>query len=152
MTTVNTLLSGGQGTTIPNGYVGYQVRGVTSAASPVSISNGVWTDIISGGITLGVGTWDINAIGGFASTSVTGTRCISAIGKVVGNSATGIIQGDNRIEVPFVPNSNGDVTISIAQYRVVVTSGTQTYYLKGFCAFSAGSINGYGRISAVLVG
>ena len=142
------------GTTITAGYIGYQVRGFTGAGSPVTLTTATWTDIISGGISLGVGTWDISAIGGFniPSTAPTGTRCILGIGTVVGNSATGIVQGDNRIDLPLVPNASSDVNITICQYRVIVTSGTVTYYLKAFAAFTAGTMSAYGRISAVLVG
>jgi len=141
------------GTTIPSGYIGYQVRGFTSNSSTVSLTTSTWTDIISGGITLGVGTWDINAIGGFASLpSVTGTRVIVGIGTVSGNSATGITYGDSRVELPLLPSTTSDVLLTIPQYRVIVTSGTQAFYLKGYAVFSVGSIGAYGRISAVLVG
>jgi hypothetical protein len=148
------LISGDSaGTTIPAGYIGYQVRGFTPAGSAVALTNGTWVDIISGGITLGVGTWDLSAIAGANQiTTITGTRIIVGIGTVAGNSATGIVSGDSRIEIVLVPNVNGDVVLSIPQYRVTITSGTQAYYLKIFAAFTAGTMQGYGRLSAVLVG
>jgi hypothetical protein len=142
------------GTTITAGYIGYQVRSRVDASAPVTLTTGTWTDIISGGISLGVGTWDISAIAGFnyPSTAPTGTRCILGIGTVVGNSSTGVVSGDSRVELPLVPNANSDVMLTISQYRVIITSGTVPQYLKAFANFTAGTMSAYGRISAVLVG
>lgn len=142
------------GTTIPAGYIGYQVRGSRAQASAVTLTTVTYVDVVSGGISLGVGTWDITAIVGFnyPTTAPTGTFSLATIGTVAGNDSTGSIQGDNRVAIPMVCNSNSDVVLTIPQYRVTITTGTQTFYLKAYATFSAGTMSAYGRISAVLVG
>jgi len=147
------LISGDSaGTTITAGYIGYQVKGFTAGASAVPLTTSTYTDVVSGGISLGVGTWDISAVVGFKSTSVTGTQNLCGIGTTVGNSGAGLTQGDSRVDTPTFPNTNAEMMINIPQYRVIVTSGTVTYYLKAYSTFTVGSISAYGRISAVLVG
>jgi hypothetical protein len=140
------------GTTITVGYIGYQVRGFTSYSSLVALTNSTYADVVSGGISLGVGTWDISCIVGFISASVTGSRVLCGIGTTAGNSNAGLTQGDSRVDTPTMPNSGSDINLSVPQYRVIVTSGTVSYYLKAWSAFTVGSVSAWGRISAVLVG
>jgi hypothetical protein len=145
------LISGdSSGTTIPPGYIGYQVRSYIAYGSRVNLTTTTYTDIAS--ITLGIGTWDITSFCAFTElTAITGTYCSSAIGTVAGNNSTGSNAGDNFVTLPLVPKTV-DVYLAIPNYRVIITTGVQTYYMKALSAFSAGTMAAYGRLTAVLVG
>jgi hypothetical protein len=137
------------GTTIPAGYVGYQVRARVASGSAITLTNNTYADVTS--ITLAVGTWDISFVCVFTG-AVTGTQCLSFIGTATGNSSTGIVAGDNDAQMPTSPTANSNVSLSVPCYRVEITAGTPTYYLKALGLFSTGTLKAFGRISAVLVG
>lgn len=125
------------------GYIGEAIRSsVTSAVS--STGTGQWFDITS--ISLTTGDWDISGQVIFTLNGSTQTVALMAITSTSGNSATGQIDGDNRLPAT-VPVATNDSSATIANYRVPLASST-TYYLKARCDFSAGTPKAYGRISA----
>jgi hypothetical protein len=131
------------------GYIGYQVRSAVAAASAITLTTNVNTDVTS--IVLTPGVWDISLVCSFTGT-VTGTQCQTFIGTASGNFTTGLVPGDNEVQSPTMPNSVTNVNYSVPSYRVTVVSGTTTYYLKAFGLFSSGTLKSFGRISATLIG
>jgi hypothetical protein len=139
------IVSDGQGLAIPAGYLGEQIRSSFTFAN--FAATGVWSDAVS--ISLTPGVWDINAILTATRNGSVGTQFQLAISPNSGNTATGTATGDNRADSPY-PTSSSDVTVSIPQFRVVLSS-TTTYYLKSRAVYSSGIPQQQGRISAVRV-
>lgn len=126
------------------GFIGQQIRSAISSASSVSITNNTQTNITS--ISLTAGIWDVTGIVMYTG-SLTGTFSGASINTV---SATLGTIGDNYITIPLVSTAI-DLGIVVPPYRISLTS-TTTVYLIGYCSFSSGTCQAYGRISATRVG
>jgi hypothetical protein len=125
------------------GYLGEQIR---SAASAVSVSVGIATNITS--ISLTAGVWDISGIGQLTNTGANLSEIRLAISA---NSAsfTGTVDGDSSIQMETSLSTL--LSASVPSYRVVLTAST-TYYLVGQAVFALGTTTAAGRISATRVG
>jgi hypothetical protein len=129
------------------GYIGEQIRAVqlSNTAFPAT---GAYGDLAS--ISLPAGVWDISAVLYAAINTAGGLNVVQCgISSTVGNSATGLNIGDN-LSAGLPPTGTADTNVCIPQFRVVI-SATTIYYLKYLAAFSSGSPNARGRISAVRV-
>ncbi len=124
------------------GNVGESVRGYSAGHN--ATGTGQWFDVTS--ISLTAGDWDIAGQINFNLAGATATQMNGGVSITTGNSATGLTLGDNWLQTS-VPNSIFDTSVCVASYRLSL-SGPTTVYLKGNIAFSAGTPNAYGRISA----
>lgn len=121
------------------GYVGQEIR---SYASSVSVGAG-YTTVTS--VTLTPGVWDMSFV--ILGIGVAGSTYILAGIATVTNSATGYVTADNYA-VASMTGATTDVSVSIPQYRVNITSST-TYYLTASRGGATGGV--YGRLSAVRI-
>lgn len=99
-----------------------------------------------GTITLTAGDWSISSLGCCSNNGATATTCESGISTTSGNSSSGLTLGDNYSQ-GYPATTLIDNCLSIPMYRVSI-SGTTQYYLKARMAFSAGTPQAYGRITA----
>lgn len=135
------------GTAVPAGYIGEQQRQYNSSLS--ALTNSTALGIAS--ITLTPGVWDVSAVLVFAQVSaLTGTR-VSLYVSTVNNSTGSLISPDAAMSLPLMPSSVSDLSLSLPQVRLLVTTSTPVY-LNAFTLFSGGAISALGRISAVRVG
>lgn len=150
--TINTTTQAGgtvQGSTTrnpPSGFLGEQIISTVASGSPVALTDGVTANVTS--IALTPGVWDISGIVTYLANAVTGTGFVASLSAT---SATSGTIGDNRVDSPYPPTAANNMTLTIPSYRVLTTSAIN-YYLVAFAAFSAGTVNACGRISATRVG
>lgn len=128
---------------------GEYIESVVSSATNVPGTTGAWGDVTS--IALTAGDWDLTGMLFVTrnGATVVGINGEIGISSTSGNSASGLVLGSNRMAVDS--NNSGSTFVSysltIASYRVNISSPT-TYYLKQNIAFSAGTPQSQGRISA----
>jgi hypothetical protein len=143
------IVSDGQGIAIPTGYLGEQIRAVRASSAASSVATATAINIQS--ITLTPGVWDINAVVGIAGT-LTGTQAIGWVSNVSATlPAAATSLGDSRVQTPTMPTTASDISLTIPQYRVIVTAATEIWYVGAYIAYTVGSASVYGRISAVRV-
>ena len=129
------------------GTIGEQIRSFLDSTSALSLTSGVIKTVTS--ITLTPGIWDVTAIADFTSPGLTATVMKAAISDTINSFAT-TVQGDNKLNSNAFPTTGNNAYIVIPAFRINVTA-THTWYLVSSCAFTAGSISAYGRLSAVRV-
>lgn len=127
------------------GFIGERIS--SGLVTSVSIANSTIVNLTS--IVLTPGNWDISLIIEFSGMT-TGTYILTGISP---NSAslTGVNQGDNGAEFPFLSQASAAQTLVIPSYRVSITANT-TYYAVGNAVYTAGTGTMSGRLSAVRVG
>jgi len=129
------------------GMLGEQIRGAQLSNTAFPATN-TYGDLTS--ISLTAGVWDISAVLYGAINTAGGLNIINCgISSTAGNSATGLSLGDN-LSTGLPPTGTADTNVCIPQFRVVI-GVTTIYYLKYLAAFSSGSPNARGRISAVRI-
>ncbi len=124
------------------GYIGQYIESKVAAGAPVSIADSFGADITS--ISLTAGDWDVD---GNVNFILTGTTETVAIGGVSATSATLPTDGTqvySGLQTVTVSATNG---LTLARKRISIAM-TTTIYLVGYCAFSAGTVDGFGSISA----
>lgn len=130
------------------GYVGEYIS--ASATTMTIASSAVYFDIATLSIT--AGDWDVSALGDFArgSASFTAVAVEFGIGTTAGNSALGLITGQNYL-IFSGPNTLtfSHISLSIPTWRINTAAAT-TRYLKGYTAAFSGAVypNVSARISA----
>lgn len=126
------------------GYVGQQIESVISTFTnyPTSTQFGDLTSI-----SLTAGDWDVSAMieATLNGATLTGDMRLG-ISTTAGNSTTGLVQGTNLVNM-IQANTLYDSPAVIPVYRISLTA-TTTVYLKYRAAFSAGTPQATGRISA----
>lgn len=134
------------GTTTANDASSGIVGEYTSSynAGTNSTGTGQWFDLTS--IVLNQGDWDVSAEISFNIAGATATKCNGAISTSPGNTAVGLVSGDNWLQT-LPGNASTDTGVTIAAWRMS-TAAPVNVYLKANWAFSAGTPNSYGRISA----
>ena len=130
-----------------NGYLG-DVVSSTASSTPFPTTN-QFGDLTS--VPLTAGTWLItaNALASLATATFSGGWIIG-ISTTSGNSSSGLTSGSNRLE-GAPPDNTYNTSLTIAPFEVEVASDT-TYYLKYLAAYSAGSPNALGRLTAWRIG
>jgi len=124
------------------GYVGEYVSSAVTATNYGATN--VWGDLTS--ISLTAGDWDVTAVAFINVNGATMTYADTGISVTSGNSSTGLVFGDNYLEINAVPTFN--TGISIPAYRISIAS-TTTVYLKYRAGYSAGGPpTAAGRLSA----
>ena len=122
------------------------VEGSTAGTS-VSLTTATAANITS--VALTPGTWDLTASIYFDFVGATVTLIEGAF-----NTTSATIPGPPPEDVaaasPNVTVVSSDESLTIPRRRVTITANT-TYYLVGRAAFSAGSIDAYGKILATRV-
>lgn len=131
------------GSSDQSGYVGEALRSTGS----VSLSNGVYADVCH--IDLPAGDFDLSFVADFLAVGATpaGSGVLAGIGTVSGNSATGLVNGDNVMNMPTMPTNNSHISLSLPAWRVN-SAAAATYYLKALAAFSTNGVSVAGRFSA----
>lgn len=145
-TQIGGTLQGGQTQNPSAGFIG---ESISNSAAAVATSNATPKTIAS--ITLTPGIWDISVIAGAAATG--GTAIMTAMqGSIstTNNTMMGTL-GIDQFQIGTLITSSNQLTCSIPQYRVVVTSNT-VYYLVVANFYSSTTCPTGGRISATRVG
>ena len=127
------------------GKIGEEVRSSVASASAVTLTTNQYSDVTS--VSLTAGDWDVSGMVSFTGGAVTGTQFSAGFGTASGNSATGLVAGDNLVTTLGAPGVGIDPGMAIPQYRINVSS-TTIIYLKAFALFTLGTAKAYGRISA----
>ena len=124
-----------------SGYVNELVANSAQVA-PASTTN--YGDVTS--IDLTPGTWDISGLLTLEANGATVTSANFGIGTATGNSAAGLLVGQNMTYIA-PPSSSSIAGGAISPYTVVITTNT-TYYLKLRVAYTVAVPVVYGRIAA----
>lgn len=127
------------------GDVGEYVESIVLSGSAITLTTATAANITS--ISLTAGDWDVTAVFS-ADGTITGTLFGVSISA---NSAseTGTVLGSSRIQMPasWAPTAASESAMVVPSFRVNV-SVTTTYYMVAKCTFTAGTLLGYGRLSA----
>lgn len=124
------------------GVVGEYIESVAVAAN--TPATGVWGDVTN--IVLTAGDWNVTGNISWLLAGATQTKVDMGISTTIGNSATGLVYGNNWVE-DAAPTSTHDADTVIANHRISV-SVTTVVYLKMFTSFSAGQPTVVGTIKA----
>jgi hypothetical protein len=150
-TTINTTtqsiagtLQGSKNTAPTGGFLGEQIR---AFATGVSTSTNAVTNITS--ISMTAGIWDVSCVANATGSAFAGNSFQAGI-STTNNTFTGNT-GDNNSIFGFNTGSLANANVTIAAYRVVLSS-TTTYFLNGNYVFGSGTATLSGRISATRVG
>lgn len=130
----------------PAGFIGQQIISVIGSGSAVTLSNSVAANIASISVTAGV--WDIVGYINYANAAITGTSVTISLNTT---SATLGTLGDTRLDFPAVPIAASNLGLTLPPWRRLFST-TTTVYLVAYAAFTAGTLQAYGKISAVRVG
>lgn len=132
------------------GFVGEYVSSSVVAGSAVTLTNGQYADVTS--ITLSAGDWVIDAgVELIATVAVTGTQFLAGVGTATGNNGAGLLGGDTAGQIPTAPTAASDTSVPIPSGIRKKLTGSTTYYLKAYGAFTVGTLKAFGRISATRV-
>jgi len=112
-------------------------------------STGLYVNVCSQLLTKGI--WAVSLVQTMSGT-VTGTRWIAGISdNSTANSFTDIsLQGGNAVESINMPTAVSNVSLSIANYIINLSSDT-TYYMKGLVTYSSGTPSLLGRFNAIRI-
>ena len=134
----NTFLNGGF-----DYQIGDKVEAVATATSFPATT--VWGDLTS--ITLTPGTWAISGLETMTLNGATATEPVMGISTTSGNSASGLVEGQNRAD--YLPGTAAaDNSGSVPSWHQTYTANT-TVYLKMLCNYSAGTPKVQGRLTAI---
>jgi hypothetical protein len=156
------------GATLPVSVSASSVLGSTSApgagvigeykeatGSDTSMSSAQFNDGGNAGLTLGVGVWDLQATGRFLPADTTTVNIYQiGIGTASGNNGTGVDNNRNitSMAVALAAPLTRDQKMASPLFRVVITSGTVTYYPKCYAEFAVSTMTSNGYIMARRVG
>lgn len=128
------------------GYVG-EVVSATSAITNFVGTTGQYMSVTT--IALTAGDWVVSGTVGFSLNGATVTFCEMGIGTADGNVATGLTAGDTDFYAAVPTSANlSSATVPMRRYSL---SGSQSLYLKASIAFSAGTPQVDGRITALRI-
>ena len=126
-----------------------------TTGSATAMTNAVFNDGGNAGLALGVGVWDLQATCYFIPAATTRVNIYQvAIATTSGGTTTGSDNNRNTTAIsgalvaPVTPAQK----ISTPLFRVVVASGTVTYYPKCYAEFDTSTITSNGYIFARRVG
>jgi hypothetical protein len=125
------------------GDYGEYVSSVTATDS-FALSNNTWADCAT--ITLGAGDWNLTGQVEFDGASPIATQLLMGISSTSGNSATGLVLGDNEMSA-FINTAATDSGATVSAWRRSISGSTQ-FFLKGKANFSGGTEFCFGRLSA----
>lgn len=137
------------GTTPLVGYIGQSIRSYIAQGSATPLVAGTAKTITS--ITLTPGTWSLSAQIAFTGGTLGATTSFIEGSISAANNTRGLL-GDASASINIGAGANStDTILSVSDFVVNVAANT-TYYMVGFVLYSAGSISGYGRLSAIRKG
>lgn len=140
------------------GFVGEYLQGVRLRSSATSLTSGVSTNVITSGITLTVGDWQVCGSVGFTGSSST----ITQIEGAISSSNSGFTAPTNTYGATDVRDvsvftmgassgslnvNNGDIVGPLSCYRASLSS-SETVYLIVNNTFGSGTMSVYGRLTA----
>ncbi len=126
------------------GYIGeYPTPAVVLVGSAITLTTNTDANVTS--ISLTAGDWDVTGTAVFTGGAITGTRSTAGVSTVSAtlNSSTPLLYAQS----PSVPTVNADVTVSVPNVRISISS-TTTVYLVSNSSFSAGTAKAYGCLQA----
>lgn len=124
------------------GNIGEYISHSIAAASSVSLANGTSKNIDS--LSLTAGDWDVCAIFSFSENGASVTQRTAGVSS---SSASIPTDGTEGYLGFITTTANGTNSITITRIRFSL-SGTTKVYLIGNAAFSAGTVSGFGTITA----
>ena len=136
------------GSSAAAGKVGEVITGSLASGSAVSILNATVTEITS--ITLTAGHWLISGVDAALLAAATVGTFESFLATASGTSSTGKTEQNTQHSRGGLTLSNNTTGGSIPCHYVNITS-TTTYYLKMLLSISAGTVTGYGSLSALRI-
>lgn len=140
------------------GYKGEYLQAVTLRTSAVTLTSTAFSSVISGGLTLTTGDWDVCGDVGYTGTSST----ITQLEAVISSNNTNFTVPTNTYGATDVRDvaistfglstgsmnaNNGDIVSPLSCYRASL-SGSETVYLMVNNTFTAGTMSAYGRLTA----
>lgn len=134
------------GTTANNnasaGSVGEYTESLVAVGSPVSLTTSTAANITS--ISLGAGDWDISGNVNFSASTATVTGTAGGISSTSATLPTDGTEVYSGVQVTLLSETDS-VTVPSRRFSL---STTTTIYLVGKSTFSAGSVGGFGSLSA----
>lgn len=127
------------------GYVGELISSVVAQGAAVPMVSATPKTITS--ITLTPGNWNIFGVVKFLGTTTTTMNQISGSTSPTTNTVDDDF-GLSQIFPSFTPGSSAFNIGGPVPIRPVSISVSTTYYLVGYCVFTASTLSGYGRITA----
>ena len=143
------LVGDASGTTPLAGYIGQSIRSYIAQGSAIPLVAGTAKTITS--ITLTPGTWSLSAQIAFSG-GTPGATTSFIEGSISATNNTRGLLGDASASINIGAGANStDTILSVSDFVVNVATNTN-YYMVGFVLYSAGSVSGYGRLSAIRKG
>jgi len=140
---IGTLSGVTDGSSAAAGLVGERISAAAAATNIAATST--YQDLAY--IDLTAGDWDISFVVDYSHNGATFTgACTSGVGTTPGNSGAGLVYGDTEGQI-LPPTATADSSLGIAGINKNITATTR-YYLKVVAAFSAGTPQVSGRITA----
>jgi hypothetical protein len=134
------------GTTASQGYVGEAVQSFVAVGSAVALTTATAANVTS--ISLTPGDWDVDGNVNFTATSATTAAGGVFSSAVSTTSATLSVDGTESNDLPGpLTTTSFKMSVTVPRKRLSLTT-TTTVYLVGLASFSAGTVGGYGAISA----
>ena len=131
-------------TTNNNATAGEVGEYVSSSAVAVSFpATGAYGDVCS--IALSAGDWDVTGVAVFHLNGATMTGIGMGISVNAGNSGSGLNEGDTSLNLPPAPTSDESGTLPAVRISLASPGNA---YLKFIGAYSSGTPQAWGRISA----
>lgn len=149
MTTVNTLLSGGQGTAVPSGYIG-EVKSIIQAASLNIASNVNYTNVNSTFVTVTPGVWRVFCRAGFVQTAAVTLSEGVTLGYSTDSAATftdfdATVARSNTMFGTLPAAVNVSITNSRSftggEFGIITVLSNTNYYFKISNRVTAGSLD-----------
>jgi hypothetical protein len=146
----STLTGGIVGTTAGGnaaaGNVGEVISGILAVGSPVALTTATPANVLT--IVLTAGDWDVEGNLNFVASGATTAAGALYYGGI--STATGTVPTDGTAviaAVPAVTTTAFGASITLPRKRISVAGNTNVF-LVGLATFSAGTVGGYGAITA----
>lgn len=134
------------GSAAPAGQIGEHILSILAVGSSVSITTATPKNVLS--ISLTAGDWNVD--GNVNFTAAAATTAAGALWTAGINATSATIPTDGT-EVPILVPAETTATylnsITIPKKRISLTT-TTTVYLVAEATFTAGTVGGYGKLSA----
>jgi hypothetical protein len=134
------------GNAIATGYVGEAVTASRLSASSLSLTTATSATLITSGITLTAGVWEIGGFCGLVGSATATTEIISEINT---SSSPSITDPDTSRYSSSASNNINTARVHWAHPTFVVNiSATTSYYITIRVSFTGGTCSAYGRLQA----
>jgi hypothetical protein len=129
------------------GQVGEYAEMILAQGSAIGIGNGIWSGLITLGLT--AGDWDVWAEAGFLAGSTCPLTLVSSAIALTTPPPSAPGSNAGQVLIPFPGNTAGQLapmlSVPVARFNFTASTGV---ILSNYAAFSAGTCNHYGAIRA----